>query len=68
MDPIILRLEIKELKAKVALCEIVCAGLAQKYKGEGLSGEESDEIAKLWAAALIDGNELRVHLEMLEEE
>ena len=68
MDPILLRLEIKELKAKAALCEIVCAGLEEKYNGEGLSPEVKDEIAKLWAAALIDGNELRAHLEKLEQE
>ncbi len=68
MDPIILMLEIKELKAKVALCEIICAALEEKCSGERLSTEEKDEIETLLAAARIDGNELRAHLEVLEQE
>jgi len=68
MDPIILRLEIKQLKAKAALCEIICVGLEEKYGGECLSREEKDEIGKLWAAARIDGNAVRAHLERLEQE
>jgi hypothetical protein len=40
----------------------------EKYNGENSSPEEKNEIAKRWRAALIDGNELRAHLERLEQE
>jgi len=68
MDAIILRLGIQQLKARAALCDIICASLGEKYRSENLSREEKDSIAMRWGAALIDGNALRAQLERLEQE
>jgi len=63
LESILRRLCIQTLKAKLALCELVCRSLASEYANENSTAEEKAAIVDRWSRTTNERHDLRVALE-----